>query len=384
MTQPSRQALAIAAACLLGLAAGPTGCGDPTPPAAPSARDGEKKPPPEQATYPIRYLFIEARDTPRSPTRPARTREQALALAQETVRRLRAPGADFVAIAREVSDDLVANESEGFRGFVSFWAPGDAEEVIEAASKLAVGGVSDPVPSPRGFHVVQRLSRDEGRAIEARVVVPMEGLLLRWAELEPNAEPRRSKAEAYAEAAAVAARLREGAEVERVLPDLQTFKTFALPLRRREIAGWDAFVEASFASKPGDWVGPVETPDGWAVGRRLPYVRAGVRHLVVTHRQSPGPSKRDRSPEEAEALAIRALELLKADPSSWNAVVEKFSDEPGSRAVGGYLGDYATTADPSRRMAPEIEAELRQMAPGARSTEVVASRFGFHVFWRLD
>ncbi|MBL9088716.1 MAG: peptidylprolyl isomerase, partial [Planctomycetia bacterium] len=127
-----------------------------------------------------------------------------------------------------------------------------------------------------------------------------------------------------------------------------------------------------------------ETRDGWAVARRQAYTRAGVRHLVVTHRDSPGPSKRDRTAEQAEEIARRALARIEADPSSWAQVVAETSDEPGSRAVGGYLGDFTTTAEARRRMAPEIERELLQMAPGARGKEVVVTRFGFHIFWRLD
>ncbi len=61
------------------------------------------------------------------------------------------------------------------------------------------------------------------------------------------------------------------------------------------------------------------------------------------------------------------------------------SDEPGSRAIGGYLGDFATTAEPAQRMAPEIEREILAMAPGARKRRSRGEpRFGFHVFWRVD
>ncbi|MBL9088511.1 MAG: peptidylprolyl isomerase, partial [Planctomycetia bacterium] len=190
-----------------------SGCGD-EPPPAPAAPP--TKPPPEQATYPILHLFVEARDKPRSPTKPPRTRDEALALATATVARLRAPGADFAAIAREVSDDPVTAAADGFGGFCSYWA-GDDPVVVEAASKLAVGAVSDPIPAATGFNVIRRLTRDEGKALEARVVVPMEGFLYHWAELDPAREPRRSKAEAYAEAADAVMKLRAGADVERMM-----------------------------------------------------------------------------------------------------------------------------------------------------------------------
>ena len=71
------------------------------------------------------------------------------------MRRLRAPGADFAAIARELSDDEVTAASEGFGGFRSAWNGGDEAAVVEAARALPVGGISDPVSAPLGFHVVQ-------------------------------------------------------------------------------------------------------------------------------------------------------------------------------------------------------------------------------------
>ncbi len=374
------------AACLAALAP-LVGCGDA--PAANSPAEAKKAPadakaaPPETATYAIRHLFVEVRDTARSPTKPARTRDEALAFARATVARLRAPGADFVAIAREVSDDVVTSAGEAFGGFRSFWA-GDEAGVVEAASKLAVGEVSDPVPAPAGFHVVQRLSREEGRAIEARVVVPMEGMLFRWVELDPRPEPRRSRADAYAEAADAVAKLHAGAQVERLALEIMNVRTFALPMRTNVIPGWEAFIAASYAAKVGEWIGPIETSEGWAVARRQPYARAGVRHFVVGHRDSPGPAKRERSREEALAIALAGFKRLTDDPSAWNQVVADASDEPGSRAVGGYIGDFTTVAEPAQRMAPEIERELLRMTPGARSDDVVESRFGFHVFWRLD
>jgi len=379
MSRP-RPRVAVLALALLGLVAGSgTGCGEP----APKSSEPAKPKPPETATYPIRHLFIEAREQPRSPTRGPRTRDEARAMATATAARLRAPDADVAAIAREVSDDALTAAGEAFGGFRSHWT-GDEEAVVDAAAKLPVGGVSDPIEAPAGFHVIQRMSRQEGRAVEARVVVPMEGMLFRWTELDEKAEPRRTKAEAYAEAADATNRLRAGAEVEPLVLEVPGIRTFALPIRRAAISGWEAFTEAALAATPGAWLGPIETTDGWAVARRREYVRAEVRHLVVTHRESPGTSKRDRSSDEARLIATRALERLQADPKAWDAVVADTSDEPGSRVVGGYLGDFTTTAEPARRMAPEIEREILLMAPGSKSTELVESRFGFHIFWRVD
>lgn len=360
------------------------GCGD-----RPSTSRGEAAPAasavsaPITGNYPVRHLFVEARATHRSPTKGPRTREEARSLAEAVVRRLRAPGADFAAIATEVSDDPVTAAAEGFGGFLTHWN-GDEKAVVDAAFALAVGAVSDPIESPRGYHVVQRLSREEGKALEARVVVPMEGAIFQWKDADPARAPDRTKAEAYADAAAFARRVADGADPVAVVNEsLDRLRTFALPMRRHGLEGWEAFIEAAFQSEVGTWIGPIETKDGWVVSRRQPYVRAEVRHLVVCHRQSPGESRRDRLPEEALYLAQVALERLKADPGAWDKVVAEVSDEPGSRVLGGYTGDFTTVAEPARRMAPEIAQVVLDLEPGARSG-VEETRFGFHVFWRVD
>lgn len=370
-----RRAAALALALL-------AGCGGDAPAPAAPARPTSTRTRADTESFPIRHLFVEAREKPRSPTKGPRTRDEALARAQEAVRRLRAPGADFAAVARELSDDDVTAASEGFGGFRSRWN-GDEPAVVEAARALPVGGVSDPVASPLGFHVLQRLSREEGKALEARLVAPMEGLLFRWTELDPQAETKRTRAEAYADASAAVAALRAGQQVAELLPSWPGVRTYLLPMARGATPGWEAFIEQALAAPVDAWIGPTETGDGWAVARRQPYVRAIVRHLVVTHQQSAGSAKGTRMPEEAHALAVKCRYDLEADPSAWDRLVETFSDEPGSRVVGGFLGEFTTVAEPRQRFAPEIEQAVRALKPGERS-DVVESRFGFHVFWRVD
>ncbi len=82
--------------------------------------------------------------------------DAARARAVELARRARA-GEDFAAIARQLSDDTASREAGGVLGEIQ---PGSLPENLDhAIAELAVGGVSDPVQSPMGWHVLRLVSR---------------------------------------------------------------------------------------------------------------------------------------------------------------------------------------------------------------------------------
>lgn len=83
-----------------------------------------------------------------------RTHDEAQALAAQIRERLVAPDADFVAIARESSEDT-SRERGGDMGWLGRGRLAPAYEA--AAFALDVGAVSEPVESEFGFHVIQRV-----------------------------------------------------------------------------------------------------------------------------------------------------------------------------------------------------------------------------------
>lgn len=83
-----------------------------------------------------------------------RTHDEAQALAAQIRERLAAPGADFLAIARESSEDT-SRERGGDMGWLGRGRLAPAYEA--AAFALDVGAVSEPVESEFGFHVIQRV-----------------------------------------------------------------------------------------------------------------------------------------------------------------------------------------------------------------------------------
>ncbi|MFH0910602.1 MAG: peptidylprolyl isomerase [Planctomycetota bacterium] len=98
-----------------------------------------------------RHILVAYQGAERSQAK--RTREEARARAEEVLQKVRAPGADFAALAREYSDDPAAPQG-GDLGAFQRGAMAPAFE--EAAFKLKVGETSDIVETPFGFHIIRR------------------------------------------------------------------------------------------------------------------------------------------------------------------------------------------------------------------------------------
>jgi peptidyl-prolyl cis-trans isomerase NIMA-interacting 1 len=100
-----------------------------------------------------RHVLIQWMGTERAPANVVRSREQALAVAQEVHRRAKG-GEDFARLAIEFSDEPGAGNRGGSLGR---FGHGQMVPAFEAAAfKLEIGQISEIVESPFGFHVIQR------------------------------------------------------------------------------------------------------------------------------------------------------------------------------------------------------------------------------------
>ena len=85
-----------------------------------------------------------------------RTRDEAMARAQEVLAKAKAPGANFSALADEYSDDPSAKTNHGD---LSVFSKGMmAPEFEQPAFKLQIGEISGVVETPFGFHIIKRTS----------------------------------------------------------------------------------------------------------------------------------------------------------------------------------------------------------------------------------
>jgi parvulin-like peptidyl-prolyl isomerase len=387
MTRPARRSraplslAALAAASLLALSAcGGDGDGG----GKPAGKEPEKAAgtrPKESPTYAIRHLLVTFDGAPAKIKKP-RTKDEAKARATELSARLRADPKAFDAVAREASDDPTTAPDGGFFGFLSR-ETGEITALVEATEALAEGAVSQPVETQFGWHVLQRLSREEGKRVEDRVSAVVNGVIVLWEGLERGVPASQTKEVAYAVAAKAvhearagrkdALQAREDAPFTREIFDV--FRTAPKP-------GFEALGQAAHALKVGEVSDPVETRGGWAVVRRQPYLRCYLRHIVVAHQVSLVKEPPPRTVDEAKALAQEARELVR-DRSRWAEAVARYSDEPASKVQGGYMGDVTNAGISQRRVPMEMEAALHALAPDEIS-DVVESRLGFHVLWRVD
>jgi hypothetical protein len=99
------------------------------------------------------HVLIAYKGANRAGAGVTRTKEQAAALAQEVLTKAQAPGADFVALAKQYSD--CPSKDKG--GDLGTFAKGAMDKNFEqAAWKLKVGQTSGIVETPFGFHVIKR------------------------------------------------------------------------------------------------------------------------------------------------------------------------------------------------------------------------------------
>lgn len=112
-----------------------------------------------------RHILVKFKGSP-VPTRegkPELSEEQALAKAQELKKQL-AAGGDFAALAKADSDDTGSGANGGDLGTFSRGQMVPAFE--EAAFKLPVGQVSDPIKTQFGYHLI-RVEKHDTRAFDA-------------------------------------------------------------------------------------------------------------------------------------------------------------------------------------------------------------------------
>jgi hypothetical protein len=144
-----------------GGAAAPSPEAQPTPTPSPTPAQAQQQPSPAQPPQPgqgervhVAHVLISHTDSiMRMPT-ITRTKDQARAFAATILQRARS-GEDFIALARQHSDEP---GHEGKGGDLGFITRGQTVEPFERASfALAVGAISDVVETQFGFHIIKRV-----------------------------------------------------------------------------------------------------------------------------------------------------------------------------------------------------------------------------------
>jgi len=266
MHKPQTLALALLVAAAMALT---SGCGgdagseaqqqavkpgaSPSPSAEPGAT-GEGQPGELNAAH----ILIMHSGSERVPEEITRTKEEALALAQEIATKAKADGADFGALAREHSD--CPSSAEG--GKLPVFRPHQmAQPFSEATMKLAVGEVSDVVETQFGYHIIRRQELPP-KASAKHILVQYQG------SMRAGPEITRTKEEALARMQECLKRAQAGEKFEDLAQeysdgpsgprggDLEEFPQGVMH---------PAFDEAVFAGEVGKITDVVETPFGYHV-----------------------------------------------------------------------------------------------------------------------
>ena len=315
----------------------------------------------------------------RSPVPPAtRNRREALLLADELAEK--AKTADFEALAREHSEDVVTAVRGGSLGGVSAGHIAGWPEVLDAIEALPPGGVSRPVETEFGFHVLRRRAPVPEQIVSgSHIVIAHDDAP--WIELAARGPvPKRSRAEARRIATRLYEQLREKpADFARLARehsehrdavrggDFGTWST-------REIASYPREIETLASLDVLSVAEPIDTLFGYQIIQRTPnrerrhFAMSKVELSFDPHAAEPDASSRASVMRLAQGLARE----IRENPLRFGPLQEQYCCVEPERVIEG-------------RDVPELEAELARLLPGEAATVAIEeSGTAFVIPKRLD
>lgn len=225
--------------------------------------EGPTPPMPDNTKLAASHILIMHNESQRKPPTINRTKEDAKKLIDEISAKLKAPGADFGALAKQYSD-CPSKEKGGDLGI--FPARMMAPAFSEATLALEVGKISEPVETMFGYHIIKRQKVEE---VHARHI-----LLMHTDSKRKPPTITRTKAEAKKEIDEIAAKLKApGADFAALA---QQYSDCPSKRRGGDLGAFGKgrmappFEEAAFALKENEISPVVETDFGYHIIQRLP------------------------------------------------------------------------------------------------------------------
>jgi peptidyl-prolyl cis-trans isomerase SurA len=247
MLQVSARFVVVLLVAALTMAAAPVG-----------AQLPEKEQVPDQVS--ASHILIQYQGAARAPESVTRSKEEALALAQEVATMAKEEGADFAELARKYSDGPSASRGGNLFNF------GPRQMVppfSNAVLALEIGGISDPVETQFGYHVIKRQEvKPLPKASAKHILVMYQG------SMRAPANITRSKEEALARCQEALDRLHNGEKFEDLAREYSDGPTgprggdlgeFTMGRMAPE------FETATFDCKVGETTGIVETAFGYHI-----------------------------------------------------------------------------------------------------------------------
>jgi peptidyl-prolyl cis-trans isomerase D len=270
-------------------------------------------------------------------TKDAAGEQVALAKAEDVRKKALAPGADFAALAREYTEDEGGKASGGDIGF--FARNRMVEEFSQAAFALQPGGISAPVKSQFGYHIIKVEERKPaGQRSLDEVRESIRGTLadgLADGEGSRRATALREKIDA--------AKLTTEEQWKALADDVVTSNLTPFFERADFIPGLGRDPELMaevVAAKEGFIGGPRRTARGWILYRVAQVRKAGLSPFEEVKAQALEGVKREKAVAAcAQDLEGRRASLAGADlqavATSLGGRVEKLADHRRGMAVSG-------------------------------------------------
>ena len=287
---------------------------------------------------------------------------------KDVAKKAAAPGADFAALAKQYSDDP---GSKGSGGDLGWFARGRmVKEFEDAAFALKPGGVSAPVKTQFGYHIIKL---EERRPASARPLV----------EVRDQIKDKLAEAQADAEGNRRATSLREKIDAAKLTSDEQ-WRALADDVVTSNVTPYFSqgdsipglgrdpeLIAEAMSAKEGFTGGPRRSARGWIVYRVTKIRPAGTTPFEEAKDEAREGAKREKAVArlaaalEAKRAAIGAASLKEQAPALGGTFQEVKDHHQGGKVPG--IGDAKTLEDavfatPAGALTPVVKVGERGVA----------------------
>jgi PPIC-type peptidyl-prolyl cis-trans isomerase-like protein len=314
-----------------------------------------------------------------SPPPPARTREQARALAEQVADRLQKHPDEFAAVAREVSEDVATQALGGALGTRSAAEFLNVPEVLDALAALGPGEVSRVVETQYGFHIIQKRPPAAEQTVSgARILIahdqaPWLGLFLARRPLPP-----RTREEAMRIAQSIYERIEGGESFDKLAREYSDHRE---AVRGGDFGAWSTRETTPFPREieilaeldVGQMHSPLDSPFGVEIIRREPN-RPRQNFAMTTVQQGFDPRVSEAEPSSRGWVLnnIRALsQQIVKQPSKFVELQKQYCCARKEQWIEG-------------RGEAEAEAMLSQLRLGEIAAQPTALAAAFGIIQRLE